>query len=141
MTLSDFLKHLFNRFVETYRKYFLPTLNVILVLTVLCFVIGAFLFYTSTIFSPGSKKPLSLFSFFFTRYSTGGSYNAGDSIKLVFIFFVSIFSIGLNRTVFNQLPTDNNITGLLKRVKASEVAWLLVCLLAKCLHTMIYSHR
>ncbi|MFI5140716.1 MAG: hypothetical protein ACHQII_00040, partial [Bacteroidia bacterium] len=91
------MKQQFAHFVDSYKKYFWHTVATVLVFTVLCFVTIAVLFEFSDFDESTSKKQVSLLSYFFHRYSAKNIYSLVDLSKTVFIFFVSLFSIGLYR--------------------------------------------
>ena len=97
MGFTDFLKAQLLDFVDSYKKFFRLTFEVTIIYTVLCFVIAALLLRFGNFDSSVTLKQISLLSYFFHRYSKGDTYSLVDLIKTVFIFSVSLFSIGMVR--------------------------------------------
>lgn len=125
MKLTIFLKKQLEDFVEVYRKYLLRTSAITIAFTLICFVIVALLLRFSD-FSPSARsKQISLLSYFFVRYSVGDVYSIVDLSKTVFIFFVSIFSLGLTRiSSNNQENTEIKIGDLLKQIFLRDMMYL-----------------
>ena len=119
MQFSLYLKNLLTEFVDVYKKYFTSTVRAALLWTILCFAIAQVL-ATYCEYDPGIKaQPVSILSFFILRFSINSTYSFVDLVKIIFIFFVAIFSINLNR-----------------KVKVKDVIYLLgiliVCALLDC---------
>jgi len=124
MRLTTFLKKQFEDFIEVYDKYLLRTSGITLTYTLFCFIAIALLVRFSE-FDPSSNKQLSLLSYFFTRYSIGNIYSIVDLSKTVFIFFVSIFSLGLTRiNPDKQENTELKVTDFLKQICINDILYL-----------------
>jgi hypothetical protein len=104
MLFGAFLKKLLSTFVEAYQTYFKKTLQLTLLLTVACFILAILLNAVSDYDNGFQSKPISILSFFFSRYSYGGTYSFVDMVKTIFIFFVSVFSISLLRNERRNAP-------------------------------------
>lgn len=98
MTLSNYLKTLLTNLVDTYKKNFLRTMGTIFVYTIICFLVVAVLLRFSNFDHSSIKKQVSLLSYFLTFYSAGETYSIVDLTNIVFLFFVSLFSISLIRS-------------------------------------------
>jgi hypothetical protein len=99
MRFSIYLKNLLTEFIDVYAKYFSRTVKAALLWTILCFALAQIL-ATYCTYDPGIRaQPVSLLSFFILRFSINSTYSFVDITKILFIFFVSIFSINLNRKV------------------------------------------
>jgi hypothetical protein len=107
MTFTHYLKEQLTDFVESYRKYLLPTFGTTLKNTVLCFILSAILFHFSEFDKANTTKQISLLSYYFNRYSKAETYSIIDLTKSVFLFFVSVFSVGLIRL---EQPKKNKIS-------------------------------
>jgi hypothetical protein len=98
MTFSNYLKGQLTDIVDNYRKYFWRTLGTALTYTVLCFVVTAMLLKFSVFDETGGRyRQISLLSYLFSRFSYNFTYSLVDLSKSVFLFFVSLFSLGLLR--------------------------------------------
>src|SRR6202012_4767719 len=95
MSLAKFLKSLLTQFVETYQQLFAKTFGYALLWTLLCFAIGQTLAAYSS-YDPGLIfNPLGILSYFQLNLSQNSTYSFVDDFKIIFIFFVAIFSLKL----------------------------------------------
>src|ERR1700744_5031784 len=95
MLLAKFLKSLLTQFVETYQQLFAKTFGYALLWTMLCFAIGQALAAYSN-YDPGLMiNPVGINSYFNLNLSQNSVYSFVDDFKIIFIFFVSIFSLKL----------------------------------------------
>jgi len=97
MRFSEFLKKLLVSLVEVYQMHFKKTLKLAFLLTTACFLLAILLNAVSDYGGGFRSKPISILSFFFSRYSYRGTYSFVDVVKTIFIFFVSVFSVSLLR--------------------------------------------
>jgi hypothetical protein len=97
----DYLKAQLTDFIDAYKKYFGKTFGIALTFTVLYFVAIAILLYCSNIEHAFDKQHVSLMGYFFNTYNKVLDFQIIDLSKIVFIFFVSIFSVAILR-----LPSD-----------------------------------
>lgn len=95
MQYSTFLKKQAIAFIDTYKRKFTKTITSAFLWTILCFVVIQVLANFSHYDFITIKHPVSILSFFFNRFSSDEVYCIADNGKSVFLFFVSIFSIGL----------------------------------------------
>ncbi|MGN6178252.1 MAG: hypothetical protein ACTHNW_03670 [Mucilaginibacter sp.] len=99
MSLAKFLKNLFAQFVESYQQYFSKTFGYALLWTLLCFAIGQVLAAYSN-YDPGlTVNPLSVLTYFELNLSMNATYSFVDGFKILFIFFVAVFSLKLLKKV------------------------------------------
>ena len=126
MSITSYLKGQLTSFVECYQKFFKITYGIAVTFTLICFVFAALLFRFSDFDKSVISKQISLLSYFFHRYSLGETYSIVDLIKSVFIFFVSIFSIGLTRFT-NNVTKDNqpSFKSFLARLNLKDISYLL----------------
>ncbi len=125
MKLTDFLKKQFEDFIEVYNKFLFRTSGITLTLTLLCFIVIALLVRFSDFDPTVGKKQFSLLSYFFVRYSKGEVYSIVDLSKTVFIFFVSIFSLGLTRSNPNKEEnTELKVGDFLKQISLMDIIYL-----------------
>jgi hypothetical protein len=95
MSLAKFLKSLFNQFVESYQQYFAKTFGYALLWTLLCFAIGQALAAYSS-YDPGLMvNPLGIVTYFELNLSKNTTYSFVDDFKIIFVFFVSVYSLNL----------------------------------------------
>jgi len=126
MTLTNFLKEQLTIFVENYKKYFKPTFGVAITFTTLCFVIAALLFRFSDFDPSVTAKQISLLSYFFHRYSKANTYSIVDITKTVFIFFVSLFSLGMLRLHKNDMERNElSFKHFFRSIKVKDIAILI----------------
>jgi hypothetical protein len=97
MKLTNYLKEQLTDFVEVYRKCFFRTYGVTITFTIICFLSAAILLRYSYFDKSLIRKQISLLSYFFHRYSKAKTYSIIDLTKSLFIFFVSLYSLGLIR--------------------------------------------
>lgn len=109
MTFTDYLKIQLTDFVECYRKFFWRTLGTAMTYTVICFLFMAILLKFSN-FEVNSGRQVSLLSYFFSKYSAGDTYSLIDCSKTVFLFFVSLFSVGLFRLDSNETAEQKELS-------------------------------
>lgn len=95
MQYSSFLKKQAIAFIDIYKSQFTKTIIPAFLWTILCFVVIQVLANYSHYDFITIKHPVSILSFFFNRFSSEEVYCIADNGKSVFLFFVSIFSIGL----------------------------------------------
>jgi hypothetical protein len=98
---------------------------VTLTLTVICFVIAALLLRFSDFDKSVTSKQISLLSYFFHRYSKADTYSIVDLIKTVFLFFVSLFSVGLSRLPRTNIgPKELRFRNLFGVIKFNDILLL-----------------
>lgn len=131
MTFSNFLKQQLFDFVESYKKYFWRTLLTTLIFSIFCFVAIAFLAKYSEFDSSNESKQVSLLSYFFVRYSLNDTYSIVDLAKTIFIFFVSLFSIGLLRLKINENPEKKELSffSFIKKLQIQDIIYLIFALI------------
>lgn len=95
MSLAKFLKTLFVQSVESYQQYFAKTFGYALLWTLLCFAIGQALAAYSNYDPALTINPLSILTYFELNLSMNSTYSFVDGFKILFIFFVSFFSLNL----------------------------------------------
>ncbi len=132
MTLTNYLKGQLTDFVDSYKKYFKKTFGVAITFTLICFVIAALLFRFSEFDKSVTAKQISLLSYFFHRYSKGDTYSIIDLTKTVFIFFISLYSLGLlrlsNKDIENKEPSFKHF---FRSIKSKDVL-LLITIFVVC---------
>jgi hypothetical protein len=130
MSFSDYLKAQLTDFVDCYKNYFWRTLGIVLTYTAICFVAMAFLLKFSN-FDAAARRQWSLLSYFFSRYSSNDTYSLIDCAKSVFIFFVSLFSIGLLRLTANESKERSELSfgSFIKKLQGDSVISLLSILI------------
>lgn len=99
MSLAKFLKSLFAQFVENYQQYFAKTFGYALLWTLLCFAIGQVLAAYSNYDPALTINPLSILTYFELNLSMNSTYSFVDGFKILFIFFVAVFSLNLLKKV------------------------------------------
>jgi len=130
MTFTKYLKSQLTDFVDTYKKFYAKTLGATIIFTLITFIIIALLLYYSVFDKTSSKRHISLLSYFFVRYSFANTYSIVDLSKTVFIFFVSIFSIGLVRLQSEKLEKETfNFSDFIKKLKAQDFGYLITALI------------
>jgi len=95
MSLAKFLKNLFAQFVESYQQYFAKTFGYALLWTLLCFAIGQALAAYSNYDPALTINPLSILTYFELNLSMNSTYSFVDGFKILFVFFVVVFSLNL----------------------------------------------
>ncbi len=99
MSLAKFLKSLFTQFVESYQQLFAKTFGYAILWTIICFAIGqalaAYSYYDPTL----TFQPLSILSYFSFDVSLNNTYSFVDDFKIIFIFFVAVFSANLIKKI------------------------------------------
>ena len=125
MTFYQFLKALLMNFVDVYKLYFLKTIRIAFLFTILCFVVAIALNSFADYDAGYKLKPVSILSFFFIRYSYNETYSLVDLVKTCFIFFVSIFSINLYRNLNNNTAPIK----LINKITFKDVFYLLLILI------------
>lgn len=131
MTFTNYLKWQLTGFVESYKKYFWRTFATALVFTVLCFVIMALLLMFSDFDARTDRVQISLLSYFFNRYSANNTFSFVDLDKSVFLFFVSLFSIGLMRLTVDEDKKQQELSfsSFIKRLRGGDFISLLEILI------------
>jgi hypothetical protein len=129
MQFSVVLKKLLNGFIDVYRKTFFKTIREAFFWTAICFMIAAVIVGFWDDYSIIKSKPISILSYFYSRFSYQNEYAFGDAVKTMFIFFVSLFSINLIR---NQNEAANK-RRFLNKVRFMDVFSLLAVLVASVL--------
>ena len=128
MTFTNYLKEQLTDYVESYRKYGFQTFGTALTYTILCFILSALLLRFSDFDKSSVNKQISLLSYFFYRYSKADTYSIVDLTKGVFIFFVSLFSIGLIRLD----KTDNKFVSFnqfVRKIHFKDIIYLVAIFL------------
>jgi len=130
MTFTNYLKEQLTNFVDSYKKYFRKTFGVAITFTLICFVIAALLFRFSAFDNSVTAKQISLLSYFFHRYSKGDTYSIIDLTKTVFIFFVSLYSLGLLRLSNNDLESKElSFKHFFRSIKSKDILFLIMILI------------
>jgi hypothetical protein len=131
MTFTNYLKKQLTDFIDSYSNYFGRTLGAILTYTVLCFVAMAVLLKFSDFDTISARKQSSLLSFFFTRYSANDTYSLIDLAKIIFIFFVSLYSVGLFRLTNKEAEEQKELpfTSFLKELRVNDLVSLVITLI------------
>lgn len=125
MTFTNYLKEQLADFVDSYRKYFRETLGVAITFTSISFVIVALLFRFSEFDPSVISKHVSFLSYFFHRYSKGYTYSIIDLTKTVFIFFVSLYSLGLLRSPGNDPESkERPFKHFFRLIKSKDILFL-----------------
>ena len=96
MPFAIFLKSLLSGFVDVYRIYFHKTFVMALILSLICFLL-ALVLMACTDYGILRTAPVSIVSFFYSRYSYSGVYQFVDLTKTVFVFLAAIYSINIIR--------------------------------------------
>jgi hypothetical protein len=126
MTFSNYLKGQLTDIVDNYRKYFWRTLGTVLTYSVLCFVVTAILLKFSVFDATGNRyRQISLLSYMFSRFSNNLTYSLVDLSKSVFIFFVSLLSIGLLRQENANKDEELSFGQFIKKLKLTDILTLL----------------
>src|SRR5258708_6344121 len=132
MQFAIHLKKLLTGFVEVYQKYFLKTFRTAFLWTILCFLIAALIAAFSDLDLILGRKPISILSYFFSRFSYRDVYAFGDDVKSIFLFFVSVFSVNLIR----NSVVDDRPKALSKKITLKDalslLATLVTCILLDC---------
>ena len=130
MTLSNYLKAQLSDFVDTYKKYYTRTLGATIVYTLLSMAAICLLLYFSNFDNITHKKQVSLLSYFFFKYSFGGTYSLVDLSKAFFFFFFSLFSISLYRLSTSKQGTESlNFSDFLRQITTKDLGFLLLTLI------------
>ncbi len=113
MTFTSYLKFLLTDLVEQYRKHLRQTFGITVIFTMLAFVVIALLLKYSTFDRSVNTTQLNLLNYFFFRYSKGHTYSLVDLSKTVFIFFVSLYALGMTRRPADEKPALKHFLGTL----------------------------
>jgi hypothetical protein len=134
MKFTVFLKGQLFDFIDSYIQYGKKTFTTTLAFTVLCFLAITLLLYFNTAPPLNDLKQISLQDFFWTRFSTKEIYCIVDLSKIVFIFFVSLFSIGLTRlTIFPfEEPTKLSFSNFIIKLKLIDILLTFFVLILCC---------
>lgn len=140
MKLNNFLKKQFEDFIGVYDNYLIRTLGITLTYSLFCFILIALLVRFSSFDTTVTKRQFSILSYFFSRYSKGDIYSIVDLSKSIFIFFVSIFSIGLTRlNPSKQENTELRVADFLKQIKFNDILDLIgVLILCSILDYLLF---
>ena len=131
MEFNLFLKNQFSAFVDTYKQNFKRTSGITFTFSVFCLVAIAVLLRFSTSETFISEKRTSLVSFLYSWNSSYNAYNLIDISKLIFLFFVSVFSLSFLR--FKANSTEENpysLKNCFKNLQIQDFAYLIAILLA-----------
>lgn len=127
MQSAAYLKKLLTGYVTIYQTLFVKTFKAALLLTILSFliagIIGHFFDYDSRL----KSKPISILSYFFSRFSYKEIYAFGDTVKTIFLFLVSVFSVNLIRNENKETGDKINVKDIL-----SLLATMVTCILLDC---------
>src|ERR1017187_1274125 len=121
---TDYLKQLLADIVNSYKKYFWKTSGTALTYTVLCFVSIGILLKFSDFDTQNAKRQVSILSYFFSRFSIKDTYSLVDLSHTVFVFFVSLFSIGLTKMSGEENASELSFGMFIKTISARDVAYL-----------------
>jgi hypothetical protein len=134
MTLPDYLNGQLTDFVDSYKNYFRKTFGVALTFTLICFAIAAILFRFSEFDESVTAKQTSLLSYFFHRYSKGSFYSIIDLTKTVFLFFVSLYSLGLRRLSKKDSNTSElSFKHFFRSITSKDILLLVIIFVATCM--------
>jgi hypothetical protein len=123
---TTFLREIITSCIDCYTQYFKKTLGVALAYTTLCYLVMVLLLHYSHFSEKNTSKQISLLSYFFYRYSFYGVYSLVDLSKTVFIFFVSLFSLGFWRQQVGVDGTaDYSLFSFIRNLKVSAAISLL----------------
>jgi hypothetical protein len=129
MTLSKYIKNQLDDFVECYENYFRNTFGIAIAGTFICFLISIFLLHFTKFWPSSSSREINLLSFFFHRYSMHDTYSLVDLTKTVFIFIVSIYSVGLLRLARGEDGLrDFNAKSFINSITNKDLALLVLAL-------------
>lgn len=131
MQFTTYLKNQLTDFVDTYEEYFIKTIWPAFIFTVFCFFAMLLLLKYSAFDTTSSKKQISLLSYFWVRYSSKNIFSIIDEAKSVFLFFVSLFSIGLIRLKAKQMNEAMNLSfiAFIKSLRLYDLLFLSIVLL------------
>jgi hypothetical protein len=111
MSLGEYLRKLLVAYVDDYINLFAKTLGIALTFTLLCFVCVLVLVkFNDNNYALDSPKPISLLSYFYLRYSKAGVYSIVDLSKIIYLFFISLMSIGIWRISKSENNTQAYIS-------------------------------
>jgi hypothetical protein len=99
MKFSIFLKKLLNQFVEDYQQAYAKTFGYAMLWTIVCFAIGQLLAAYSNYDPSTTIQPLSILSYFSLNFSMNTTYSFVDDFKILFVFFVALFSANLIKKI------------------------------------------
>lgn len=134
MTFANYLKAQLSDLVDSYKKYYIKTNGTAVAFTLIAFVCIALLFHFSLFDITGTSRNISLLSYFFVRYSVGGTYSLVDLSKTVFLFFVCLYSISLSRQERAGSPTGRfHFPDFVRNIHANDFPYLLVVLAVSAL--------
>ena len=130
MNLTNYLKELFISFIDTYKKEFSRSIGLVLLYTIVCFIFVAILLRFSNFDPISHTKQTSLLSYFIHDYSQGKTYSIVDLTEIIFLFFVSLFSISILRKNNKDLK-EIKIMESFKYIKLNDI-YSLVSILIIC---------
>ncbi|MCW3104154.1 MAG: hypothetical protein JWO09_2594 [Bacteroidetes bacterium] len=128
MRFIRFLKTQLIDFADTYERQFSKTYSIALVWSICAAAITLLLLKYTSFDDALHQRHNSLIGYFYFRYSTGSVYSLTDLTKIVFIFFISIFSLSLLR--FKSSEPEISFSGALQTIKAEDLLMLLATLAA-----------
>jgi hypothetical protein len=124
MTFSNYLKYQLTDLVDTYQKFYKKPLGATVIFSLLTLIAVAILLHFSIFDRTGSKRHISLLSYFFVRYSFGDTYSIVDLSKTTFIFFVSVFSVSLIRLQTGQADKKKfNFTNFIVKLTTRDFSY------------------
>ncbi|MCW3072377.1 MAG: hypothetical protein JWO44_2267 [Bacteroidetes bacterium] len=126
MNIAAFLKIQLSDFVDTYEKQFRKTYGITLVWTICATAITLLLLKYTSFDVSLRQRHNSLIGFFYYRFSTASVYSFTDLCKIVFIFFMSVFSLSMIR--FNSSGSRISFAGALQTIKAEDLLMLILAL-------------
>lgn len=105
MKLSTFLKELLYGFVDDYQKLFRKTYSIALIWTICTAAVILVLCKYSTFDNSLRQLENGLVGLLYYHYSDPVTYRVVDLSKIVFLFFVSIYSISASRSASAEKPS------------------------------------
>jgi len=135
MTFTNYLKEQFIDFVDSYKNFGKKTLTTTIAFTVLCFVAVSLLIYFSTVSLQDEARQTSIQNYFWYRYSMKEIYCLADLAKIIFIFFVSLFSIALSRIASDTSEGSQKYSfgSFMVRFKFIDLLSIIIILLICCI--------
>jgi hypothetical protein len=128
MKLPEFLKRQLLDFVDTYRKYYSKTFSITLLLAIVCFLAGAELLRFSSYYA-AAIKPTDIITALFHRYSERGVYSVADLTKIVFVFFISLFTVPFYKVGRRDACSGSFSTRqLFKNLEAGDLGYMVFTL-------------
>ena len=130
MRLSDYLIAQFTEYVTVYKKYFRRTSGATMSLTVIFFVCIAVLLKFTNFDETSKQNQVSIANYLFYRNSTFNTYSITDLSKTLFVFFVSVFSVGFSRLRANDIDnTELSFFKCIRRINIADLFFLSLILI------------